>query len=157
MNSAAALPLPSPFFLRLNPAAVGLSENKTKLYAAHVWASRNLLEETSSDRPKNRFTATSGFSCKHAATCHARPMSMIRRDDQKGNTVTMNYDNYGRLKDESLTIAARTYTVTRAYDNRSRLTQLTYPNGSIVQRTYTTRSQLHTVRYLGTTVDTRTY
>ncbi|MBL8890296.1 MAG: RHS repeat protein [Planctomycetaceae bacterium] len=73
------------------------------------------------------------------------------------NTVTMNYDNYGRLKDESLTIAARTYTVTRAYDNRSRLTQLTYPNGSIVQRTYTTRSQLHTVRYLGTTVDTRTY
>jgi RHS repeat-associated protein len=73
------------------------------------------------------------------------------------NTVTMNYDNYGRLKDESLTIAARTYTVTRAYDNRSRLTQLTYPNGSIVQRTYTTRSQLHTVRYLGTIVDTRTY
>jgi uncharacterized protein RhaS with RHS repeats len=69
----------------------------------------------------------------------------------------MTYDNYGRLKDESLTIAARTYTVTRAYDTRSRLTQLTYPNGSIVQRTYTTRSQLHTVRYLGTTVDTRTY
>jgi YD repeat-containing protein len=73
------------------------------------------------------------------------------------NTVTMTYDNYGRLKDESLTIAARTYTVTRAYDARSRLTQLTYPNGSIVQRTYTTRSQLHTVRYLGTIVDTRTY
>ncbi|MBL8891621.1 MAG: RHS repeat-associated core domain-containing protein [Planctomycetaceae bacterium] len=73
------------------------------------------------------------------------------------NTVTMTYDSYGRLKDESLTLAGQTYTVTRAYDTRSRLTQLTYPNGSIVQRTYTTRSQLHTVRYLGTTVDTRTY
>ncbi|MBL8890292.1 MAG: hypothetical protein JNL67_09950 [Planctomycetaceae bacterium] len=73
------------------------------------------------------------------------------------NTVTMTYDSYGRLKDESLTLASQNYTVTRAYDTRSRLTQLTYPNGSIVQRTYTTRSQLHTVRYLGTTVDTRTY
>ena len=73
------------------------------------------------------------------------------------NTVTMTYDSYGRLKDESLTLASQTYTVTRAYDTRSRLTQLTYPNGSIVQRTYTTRSQLHTVKYLGTTVDTRTY
>lgn len=73
------------------------------------------------------------------------------------NTVTMTYDSYGRLKDESLTLAAQTYTVTRAYDTRSRLTQLTYPNGSIVQRTYTNRSQLHTVKYLGTTVDTRSY
>ncbi len=73
------------------------------------------------------------------------------------NTVTMTYDNEGRLKDESLTIASRTYTVTRGYDSLGRLSQLTYPNGSVVERTYTDRSQLHTVKYLGTTVDTRTY
>ena len=80
------------------------------------------------------------------------------------NTVTMAYgDNDGRLEDESLTIASQTYTVGRSYDGRGMLSQLDYPDGGYVQRTYTDRGQLDETKYKGTsggtlyTEDTRTY
>ncbi|MBX3418883.1 MAG: RHS repeat protein [Pirellulaceae bacterium] len=73
------------------------------------------------------------------------------------NTVAQTYDFMGRLLTESLTIASRTYTITHAYDSFGRPAQMTYPNGSVSERTFTPRGQLHEVKYLGNTVDTRTY
>ena len=80
------------------------------------------------------------------------------------NTVTMAYgDNDGRLEDESLTIASQTYAVGRSYDGRGMLYQLDYPDGSMAEKAYTDRGQLHTTKFRsgsgGTlyTEDTRTY
>ena len=53
--------------------------------------------------------------------------------------------------------ADQLHTSNRAYDLRSRLTQLTYPDGSVVDRTYTDRNQLHTVKWNNNLVHTRTY
>ncbi|QNN21559.1 hypothetical protein HED60_04475 [Planctomycetales bacterium ZRK34] len=74
-----------------------------------------------------------------------------------GNTVTMTYDTAGRTASESLTVASQIYTTFRAYDADNRNTQLTYPDGSIVDRTYTDRDQLQQVDYNSSMVASFTY
>ncbi|HMP79852.1 MAG TPA: RHS repeat-associated core domain-containing protein, partial [Pirellulaceae bacterium] len=73
------------------------------------------------------------------------------------NLVEHEYDFAGRLETESLTIATKTYTVSHEFDILSRPFKTTYPDGSVVERAFTDRSQLYTTSYLGTVVDTRTY
>jgi RHS repeat-associated protein len=73
------------------------------------------------------------------------------------NTVTQTYDGVGRLKTESLTVAGQTYPVTRDYDVLGRLSRLTYPDGSLVDRTYTARSQLYQVKHNNSLLETRAY
>jgi len=51
------------------------------------------------------------------------------------------------LATESLTIDGVTYTIQRSYDTAGRLVQLTYPDGSIVTRSYTARNLLQQVDY----------
>ncbi len=73
------------------------------------------------------------------------------------NTITFAYDIAGRKKSESLEIENQTYTVTTEYDVRSLVSKLTYPDATVVERTYTERAQLHQVKYQGLVYDTRTY
>jgi RHS repeat-associated protein len=66
------------------------------------------------------------------------------------NTVEMTYDNASRRTGEDLSVnygTARTYTVDMVYDAANRLTQITYPDGSVVERDYTDRNQLDDVDY----------
>src|SRR5690606_27511875 len=63
----------------------------------------------------------------------------------------------GRKKTEGLTISRQTYTTTSAYNTRSELAQLTYPDATVVDRNYTDRGALYQLKHAGTTVDTRSY
>jgi RHS repeat-associated protein len=73
------------------------------------------------------------------------------------NTVAMAYDAGGRKSSESLTIAGQTYTVGTTYDTAGRVSQLTYPDGSVVARTYDSRNLLSTIALAGTNIDSRSY
>ena len=73
------------------------------------------------------------------------------------NTLTQTYDVIGRMKTEALTYAGQTYTVARDFDSVSRLSRLTYPDGSLVDRTYTARGQLYQVKYNSSVINTRAY
>ena len=73
------------------------------------------------------------------------------------NTVAMAYDTGGRKATESLTIAGQTYTTGTAYDTAGRVSQLTYPDGSVVARTYDSRNLLSTIALDGSNIDSRSY
>ncbi|MEL6897812.1 MAG: hypothetical protein AAFP90_17070, partial [Planctomycetota bacterium] len=73
------------------------------------------------------------------------------------NTVAYSYDSAGRKSTESLTTDGQTYTTGIAYDSAGQLSQYTYPDGTIVERTYTERGQLFENKFAGVTIDTRTY
>ncbi len=60
------------------------------------------------------------------------------------NTVTFTYEN-GRKLTETLAIFGQTYTVTSGYDQAGRENSLTYPDGTLVNRTHTNRGQLASV------------
>jgi RHS repeat-associated protein len=64
-----------------------------------------------------------------------------------GTTVTMTYDGGGRLATEGIfeLTTESGYTVTYGYDAADRQTSLQYPDGRIVQRSYTSRGQLQAV------------
>ncbi len=72
-----------------------------------------------------------------------------------GNTVTFTYDQAGRTATERLTIEGQNYTITSAYDAASRLTQITYPDGTVQGRSYNPRGLLSGVTY-GPTAGTAT-
>ncbi len=73
------------------------------------------------------------------------------------NTVALAYDTGGRKATESLTIAGQTYTTGTAYDTAGRVSQLTYPDGSVVARTYDSRNLLSTIALGGVNIDSRSY
>ena len=73
------------------------------------------------------------------------------------NSTATTYDNAGRKATESLTAGGQTYTTTVGYDAASRQSTITYPDGTVLNRSYTDRNQLHQLTYGGTVVDTRTY
>ena len=73
------------------------------------------------------------------------------------NTITNTYDIAGRIASESLTIENQTYTVGKKYDVRNLVSEITYSDGSVVNREYTSRGQLYQVKYGGVVYDTRTY
>jgi RHS repeat-associated protein len=58
---------------------------------------------------------------------------------------------------EAFTMGGQTYTTTLNYDVAGQLTGYTYPDGSLVARTYTARGQLHQLKFDGSTIDTRVY
>ncbi len=74
-----------------------------------------------------------------------------------GNTVAYTFDRSGRKATEALTIGGQTYTTNIQYNARGELTQYTYPDGSVVDRTYHPTGSLHQVKLAGTALDTRTY
>ncbi|TWT68231.1 RHS repeat domain-containing protein [Crateriforma conspicua] len=73
------------------------------------------------------------------------------------NTVTYTYDDAGRKSTEAIAIGGVTYTTTTEYDDSGQVSELTYPDGTVVDRGYTNRGQLATVAVGATTVNTRTY
>ena len=76
------------------------------------------------------------------------------------NTVTFAYDNAGRKSSESLDVddaASVVYTTSYSYDAASRLTSMTYPDGSVVDRSYNSRGLLDEVELDSSSVDIRTY
>ena len=77
------------------------------------------------------------------------------------NQVARLYDAAGRLAKETLSLTAPAEAadlpVSYQYDNDNRVTQLTYPDGSQVQRAYTDRNELQQVWDAGTTQASRFY
>jgi len=73
------------------------------------------------------------------------------------NTVTFAYDDGRRINSESLTIDGMTYTVSHAFDQAGRKTSTTYPDGSVVTRSFTDRDQLESIVYDASTVATFAY
>ena len=75
------------------------------------------------------------------------------------NTVAYG-DGAGRLTSESLTVTfgtTTTFTVGSQYDAAGRRTQITYPDNSVVTRSYTNRDQLYQLGYGTSTVSTFAY
>jgi RHS repeat-associated protein len=73
------------------------------------------------------------------------------------NVVTRNYDLAGRLNQEQLAVGVAVYNVGYSYDADNRQTQIIYPNGAIVDHTFTDRNQLESVAYNGANVATLSY
>jgi RHS repeat-associated protein len=73
------------------------------------------------------------------------------------NTVTQVFDSLGRHKEEKLTIAGQTYTITHDFDSLGRPFKMTYPDGTVTEKTFTDRGQLYETKYGGSVIDTRTY
>jgi len=73
------------------------------------------------------------------------------------NVVEATFDEAGRSKTESLIVGGNTYTSTRNYDEANRNIELIYPDGSVVERTFTNRNQLQTVLLNTNLIHTRTY
>jgi RHS repeat-associated protein len=65
------------------------------------------------------------------------------------NTVNRTYDAANRLTSETLTVGATPYSIGYGYDADNRQTQVIYPNGAIIDRTFTDRNQLESVAYNG--------
>jgi len=74
-----------------------------------------------------------------------------------GNTVAYTYDDAGRVLTESLSLGTQTFSIGYGYDNANRPTNLTYPDGKVMHRTFTARNQLQSVTYDGANVVNRVY
>ncbi|MEM6259385.1 MAG: RHS repeat-associated core domain-containing protein [Planctomycetota bacterium] len=94
----------------------------------------------------------------------SRPLTAVK--GRYSNTVTFAYDEIGRPTSEALTIGSGggvTYTVGYTnYDDDSRLTTLTYPDGSTVTTSFTARNQAEDIDYkpsggVTTTIATMSY
>jgi RHS repeat-associated protein len=68
---------------------------------------------------------------------------------QYNNVVNRTFDAAGRMTSETLTVGATPYSVGYGYDADNRQTHVIYPNGAIVDRTFTVRNQLQSVAYNG--------
>jgi RHS repeat-associated protein len=68
---------------------------------------------------------------------------------QYNNAVSRTYDAANRLTSETLTVGMTPYSIGYGYDADNRQTQIIYPNGAIVDRTFTDRNQLESVAYNG--------
>jgi YD repeat-containing protein len=83
------------------------------------------------------------------------------RTDQQGDTCTYNYDLAGRLTSRSYLgrtggpLSGQNFSDSFTYHVAGQLTGYTYPDGSLVARTYTARGQLHQLKFDGSTIDTR--
>ena len=73
------------------------------------------------------------------------------------NTVTYAYDDGGRIASESLTVSGQTYIIGRGYDDAGNLDELTYPDGTVVDRPHTARGNLQQVDYDGSLVTSFQY
>jgi RHS repeat-associated protein len=73
------------------------------------------------------------------------------------NTVTNVFDPMGRHQQEKLTVAGQTYTITHDFDSLGRPFKMTYPDGTITEKSFTDRGQLYQTKYAGSVIDTRTY
>lgn len=74
---------------------------------------------------------------------------LTAESERYGNAVTMTYTDDSLLATENIkgnvSSSPAGYTLIRGYDADDRLTSITYPNGSVVTRAYTTRNQLDTI------------
>jgi RHS repeat-associated protein len=68
---------------------------------------------------------------------------------QYNNVVSRVYDAASRILSETLTVGATPYSIGYEYDADNRQTQIIYPNGAVVDRTFTVRNQLESVNYNG--------
>lgn len=72
------------------------------------------------------------------------------------NLKKYTYDKANRLESENTTVfrggKAKSYTIGLRYDDASRRTSCTYPDGKVVDYTYTSRNQLETISYNGNQV-----
>ena len=75
----------------------------------------------------------------------------------QSHTDTFTYDDASRKATEGLTVGGQTYTTTTAYDAVGQVSSLTYPDGTVIDRSYTDRGQLAGLDYNQTTIDARTY
>ena len=92
-----------------------------------------------------------------AFTYDAASRMLTAVSQRYGNTVTYTYDEAGRKATETLNINLQDYTVGYSYDSKNQLTKLTYPDGTVVERSLTDRGELQQLSYSGTVIDTRSY
>lgn len=64
-----------------------------------------------------------------------------------GSAVNRFYDPAGRMLREEQVIDGYTHWVEHGYDNANRLTTITYPDGQVATRSYTTRDQLKSITF----------
>ncbi len=65
------------------------------------------------------------------------------------NSIAYVYDAAGRITSESLTTNGQTYVIGRGYDAAGNLDELTYPDGTVVDRPHDARGLLSSVDYDG--------
>jgi RHS repeat-associated protein len=83
-----------------------------------------------------------------------------RYENSVVRSYSENSEKGGRLTSEKLTLGgtnAGSWKVSYKYDVLDRLTDITYPTGELIKRTYTTRHQLSTVTMASASVANRTY
>lgn len=143
---------------------------------------RRLASRVVTTDPASAFTETTGYAYDGANRLTARTYPDGKNDGftyddasrlltatsaRYGTTVTRVYDDASRLTAESLqlangtlsgtTVGTATYNVGYAYDDANRLTATTYPDTTVVERTWTDRNELDTVTHAGQLIIDRTY
>ena len=73
------------------------------------------------------------------------------------NTTSYAYDEFGRPITETLAYGGNSWAIGTDYDALGRAFKETQPGGAVIERTFTTRGQLHQVKRDGTTIATRSY
>lgn len=74
-----------------------------------------------------------------------------------GHTVGHLFDEAGRVTDENLVVNSKTYTTSYVYDVANRQTSCTYPDGSVLTKTYSDRNELLNQKLDGVDVSTCVY
>jgi YD repeat-containing protein len=107
---------------------------------------------------RTRANSPSGTISDSDVMTHDRMGRMLTgASGRYSNTIAFSFDDIGRPANESLTISGQTYTTSYTHDAMNRRSGMTLPDGSVVLRTFTNRSQLHQAKLDGFTLDTRAY
>jgi RHS repeat-associated protein len=77
--------------------------------------------------------------------------------DAENQVTSYTYDDAGRKASEAFTMGGQTYTTGLDYDAAGQLIEYTYPDGSVVARSYNDRGQLYQISFDSTVIDTRAY
>lgn len=92
-----------------------------------------------------------GFQYDHASRLVAA------RSERYGTLVQRRYDRGGRLTDEHQHLLDQSHALRYGYDRASRQVEVRYPDGSLVERTFTDRDQLETASLDRSRVAAMTY
>jgi RHS repeat-associated protein len=81
---------------------------------------------------------------------------LTAKSGRYSNTITRAYDGNGELKTEKTTVGTQNLTTAYLYDGNANVTQVTYPNSSVLLNTYNKRDELTNAKLDGVSVATYT-
>jgi len=120
--------------------------DQTGLVSTFVYDAANRLTERRYPDGKNDVYAYDTASRLTSAT-----------SGRYSTTVTRSYDSGDRVLTETQRIGSTSNVVSYSYDAANRRTQVTYPDNSVINRAYTDRNQLSSVKVGTTLLASRTY